>query len=150
MSDQDPLATATTTTTTIPITHLFPFTSSLEGPVNSKQYFQFARTTSLEHKHKSIDTYETNLMGRRMIGYSVELPKNVNGHIWQYVQTPNPDQLDDETEEPEPRLIKKSTEHISQFILWKKDKAPNDQDARIKAIEDWHNITDAVHEPIPL
>ncbi|KAG2223048.1 hypothetical protein INT45_008249 [Circinella minor] len=149
MSDQE---TITTTTTSAPTTHLFPFTSTLEGPINSKKYFQFEPTPSLEHKHKTIETFETKLMGRRLIGYNVQLPENVNGHIWQYVQTPhNHHEIEEEEEEElQPRLIKKSSPEISRFVLWKKDTAPNDQDARLKAIEDWHNITNAVHEPIPL
>ena len=76
MSDQEP---STTAATSAPTSHLFPFTSTLEGPINSKEYFQFEPTASLEHKHKTIETFETKLMGRRLFGYNVELPKNVNG-----------------------------------------------------------------------
>ena len=75
MSDQE----STTTATSTPTSHLFPFTSTLEGPINSKEYFQFESTTSLEHKHKTIETFETKLMGRQLFGYKVELPENVNG-----------------------------------------------------------------------
>ncbi|KAI9494885.1 ribonuclease H2, subunit C [Zychaea mexicana] len=140
-------------TTTVPITaHLFPFTSPLEGPVNSKDFFQFAPTTSIAHQHNSIATYETIVMGRRLIGYGVDLPESCKGHIWQHVQTPeNRDEHEEEEEEEQkPRLIKKSEQPVSRFVLWKKDTAPNDQDARLKMIEDWHTVMDAVHEPIPL
>ena len=52
--------------------------------------------------------------------------------------------MEEEEEELQPRFIKKSAPEISRFVFWKKDTAPNDQDARLKAIEDWHNITNAV------
>ncbi|KAI8144907.1 hypothetical protein BJV82DRAFT_667448 [Fennellomyces sp. T-0311] len=129
---------------TSPTVHLLPFTSSHEGPVNSQQYFQFAPTTSLEHKHATIETYETMVMGRRLIGYNIELPKTCTGNIWQYVEAR------EEEEEQSPKLVKRSRPAVSRFVLWKKDTAPSDQDPRLKVIKDWHNVTDAIHEPIPL
>ncbi len=40
----------------------------------------------------------------------------------------------------------KTDTHFEEFILWKKDTAPNSKDPRINAIHDWIEISQAVNK----
>ncbi|KAG2192855.1 hypothetical protein INT46_010882, partial [Mucor plumbeus] len=61
------------------------------------------------------------------------------------------DEVDEEgnTSETIP-WTKNTNKTIEEFILWKKDTAPNVEDARISALDKWIDISEAIHEPIPL
>ncbi|KAG0172654.1 hypothetical protein DFQ28_007372 [Apophysomyces sp. BC1034] len=107
--------------------HLLPFSVDLEGPVAAQQYLNVESTED--------NTKTTILLGRKLVGRNVNLP--CEGHIWR----PDHDNED--------RWVKTGAP-ISEFVLWKKDRSPDENDARLKAMEGWFDIAEAIHEPIPL
>lgn len=65
-----------------------------------------------------------------------------SGHVWK-----KHSEQREEEEDQESWIKSKETAPISKFVLWKKDYAPSDQDPRIKALESWFDISEAVSEP---
>lgn len=55
----------------LPRAHILPFSVQKEGPVNSQQYFLCNPTANADHKHATLPTFETIMMGRRMYGYEI-------------------------------------------------------------------------------
>lgn len=109
--------------------HLFPFSVDYEGPVKSKEYLQIEKIEN--------EQYETVVMGRQLFGHSVSIHGNTQGHVWIK-------DTKEEKEEEEQMKWKKSNTIVDEFILWKKDRAPDKKDARIRAVENWLNISQAV------
>lgn len=112
--------------------HLLPFSIDREGTINTKEYF------SVE---KDNDQYETTMLGRKLVGTPVTLVENTVGHVWEKKPT---DHYNDEEEEDETSTWSKTNITIEEFMLWKKDRAPNAQDPRINTLNNWMDITQTV------
>ncbi|CAO3685452.1 unnamed protein product [Rhizopus stolonifer] len=97
---------------------------------------------------KEGDQYETKFNGRQLIGHSVSVQGTTQGHVW--VKETGYEEEEEEEEEYKQATWKKTNTTIDEFILWKKDRAPDKQDYRIKALENWLDISQSIHEPIPL
>lgn len=110
--------------------HLFPFSVDYEGPVKSKEYLSVEKGPNGQ--------YETVILGRQLIGHSVSTSGITQGHVFKK------DMFVDEQDQKESMPWKKTDTVINDYILWKKDTAPDKQDARIKAIESWLDISRAV------
>lgn len=125
-----------------PKVHLLPFSVDREGPVNTKSYLKL---------EKEEDQYETVIMGRRLVGTAVSLKESsAQGHLWEkdVVDSFEDEAMDEDNVESAP-WTKTNTE-VEEFILWRKDKAPDAQDPRINAIHNWIDISQAIHTSIPL
>ncbi|CDH58317.1 predicted protein [Lichtheimia corymbifera JMRC:FSU:9682] len=119
--------------------HLFPFSVAQDCSINSQTFLHVSPETREEHRHKSLDTLQTVVRGRRLVGLDVKLPDTVQGHLWK--------EKDDDDQHV---WVKQKASKIDRFVLWKKDTAPSDQDPRLKSIENWLNVAECIHEPIPL
>lgn len=64
---------------TSPEAHLLPFSVDLEGPVQSQNYFQYGPSTTASNEN-NMPTYETILLGRKLVGYKVQLPDTCRGN----------------------------------------------------------------------
>ncbi|KAG2204998.1 hypothetical protein INT47_002622 [Mucor saturninus] len=118
--------------------HLLPFGIDREGPINTKEYF------SVE---KNNDQLETIMLGRKLIGTPVQLTNNTIGNVWEKkLSDDDINNEDDETEEKSTWI--KSDKTIEEFILWKKDAAPNPQDPRINSLHSWLDISQTVNTKI--
>ncbi|KAI8084019.1 uncharacterized protein B0P05DRAFT_41334 [Gilbertella persicaria] len=109
--------------------HLLPFSVDKEGSINTKTYL---------HIEKQQDHYETVIHGRRLIGHQVYLNTPTQGQVW------TKQEEDEEEDEEENKVWHKSNITIQDFILWKKDTAPDTQDPRINALKQWIPISQAV------
>lgn len=116
--------------------HLLPFGIDREGPINTKEYF------SIENNN---DQLETIMMGRKLVGKPVSLTGNTLGHVWKKSLDYN-DQEDDDEETEEKSTWIKTDITVKDFTLWKKDTAPNAQDPRINAIQNWLDISQTVKQ----
>ncbi|GAA5796722.1 ribonuclease H2, subunit C [Helicostylum pulchrum] len=126
--------------------HLLPFSVDRESVINTQSYFKVDKVQ---------DQYETVMLGRKLIGTEVSLTNSkVLGHVWEKNVTESYDDEEEEEVDEEDRASNtpwvKTNTTIDEFILWKKDTAPNKQDPRINALNNWMDITQTIHEPIPL
>lgn len=112
--------------------HLFPFSVDLEGPINAK--------TFLNIEKKEGDEFETKFNGRQLIGRPVSVQGTTQGHVW----IKETAYEEEEEEEDKQAIWKKTSTTVDEFILWKKDRAPDKQDDRIKALENWLDISQSV------
>ncbi|CAO3615740.1 unnamed protein product [Mucor hiemalis] len=125
-----------------PKIHLLPFSVDCEGPINTKSYLKL---------EKENDQYETVIMGRKLVGTAVSLKdSSAQGHIWEkdVLDSYEDEDMDEDNVETMP-WTKTNTE-VEEFILWKKDNAPDAKDPRISAIHNWIDISQVIHTSIPL
>ncbi|KAK4513626.1 uncharacterized protein ATC70_005630 [Mucor velutinosus] len=131
--------------------HLLPFSVDKEGTINTKQYFKY-------EKNEADEQYETIMMGRKLVGRSVALNDKTQCLVYEKMSSDRyQDEEDEEMEETDDEEAQekmpswtRTDKSIQEFILWKKDTAPNAQDPRISALDKWIDISKAIHEPIPL
>ncbi|KAI8376775.1 hypothetical protein BD560DRAFT_367456 [Blakeslea trispora] len=119
------------------MSHLLPFSVQKEESINTAKYLQ------IDKNEEGI--YETVIHGRKLLGRAIQIKAPTQGHVW-YQDT-----------EEELELKKESTAEwhrsktsISEFILWKKDHAPDPKDPRIHALQSWIPLAQTIHEPLPI
>ncbi|KAI9359845.1 ribonuclease H2, subunit C [Pilaira anomala] len=125
--------------------HLLPFSVDREGPINTKEYFK---------AEKNQDQYETVMLGRKLVGTPVSFTNGTTlGHVWEKNISMDyhydEEEMDEEDKASNTPWVKTDTT-IDEFILWKKDTAPNQQDPRIYALNHWMEMAQTIHESIPL
>lgn len=71
------------------------------------------------------------------------------GHVYEKVKQDRYDDDEDIMEEEEAESVpwNRTKTTIDQFILWKKDLAPNKEDPRINTLQNWIEISKAVSIP---
>ncbi|CEP18841.1 hypothetical protein [Parasitella parasitica] len=122
--------------------HLFPFSVDKEGAINTKQYFKFEKGSD--------EQYESIMLGRKLMGRSVVLNDKTQCQVYEKILDRYEDDEDEEMEEADEENAsenipwKKTNKVIHEFILWKKDTAPDAEDARINALGKWIDISEAV------
>ncbi|KAL9551807.1 hypothetical protein MBANPS3_004078 [Mucor bainieri] len=133
--------------------HLFPFSVDKEGTVNTKQYFKYEKSESDQEQ------YDTIMMGRKLVGRSIVLNDKTQCLVYEKTSSDryedgDEDQVmeeaDDDDQEEKVSAWTRTDKSIHEFILWKKDTAPSAHDPRIHALDEWIDIAEAIHEPIPL
>lgn len=65
------------------------------------------------------------------------------GHVWEKAAKDEYDDMEEDQEEEIQPWTRTNTT-IEEFILWKKDTAPNPEDARINALHSWIDISQTV------
>ncbi|KAI9311367.1 hypothetical protein BX666DRAFT_1868101 [Dichotomocladium elegans] len=122
--------------------HLLPFSIDTEGLVNAESYMKIVPCTRSDQQHPTLPTLETHVRGRRLVGLDVKLRPPVQGKQ-PHPFVPNSTFRKDDQEEIHWKKLPTPT--IGNIILWKKDYAPSDMDARLRTIEDWFDIANAVN-----
>ncbi|CAO3653204.1 unnamed protein product [Cunninghamella blakesleeana] len=130
--------------------HLFPF-----GLDKDKKLEQIDQYLNIELNTES-KQYSTVLMGRQLEGLPITLKHNMKGYVWKQVKKINEDNMDYDDDYIDVNIKDADIEWIrtnktvDDFILWKKDIIPLQNDPRFNALESWLDMSDLIHQPIPL
>ncbi|KAI8988504.1 hypothetical protein BDF20DRAFT_833349 [Mycotypha africana] len=123
--------------------HLFPFSNDQNRNISADIYFQYANID--EEKQQ----FETNFVGRNLKGRLVALDPSIEGRVFEKLA---PNIYDEEAVEMDDSAQNipwtATNKTINEFILWKKNALPDEDDPRIKSLKDWIAIAQDIHTPI--
>ncbi|KAL0077525.1 ribonuclease H2, subunit C [Phycomyces blakesleeanus] len=139
-----------------PKAHLLPFGVGVEGSVNANHYLSLDPVVDplIKATNEKIRTYTTVIHGRRLYGHEIPLNETIKAHLWAQEESMDhpiyDDEDEDEDSEKQSRKFSKVGNSLESFVLWKKDRAPDEKDARLVALESWFAIAQVIHAPVPL